>query len=178
VPVAPVVPAAAGAEPVAASPPTAYAGLVTRVLAFAADAVVINVVGWFVAGVVTLCLSMFNLPEDVKDALVLIGAVIGLVWSAAYWVFFWSTTGQTPGNRLLRIRVLDASTGEPLRPLRALARVYGMLLSALLLCTGFALILFDSRRRALHDRLVGSVVADVVAEPPPIRSDVRAHQLR
>jgi uncharacterized RDD family membrane protein YckC len=155
-----------------------YAGLVTRTLAFAVDAMVINVVGWFVAAIVTLCLSLFSLPGGVKDVLLVIGAGIALLWTAAYFCFFWSTTGQTPGNRLMRIRVIDARTGGLLKPLRAFLRVLGLVLSAMLLCTGFLLILVDSRRRALHDRLVGSIVSDVTGEPPPIRSDARPARVR
>jgi uncharacterized RDD family membrane protein YckC len=56
--------------------------------------------------------------------------------------------------------------------------VLGLVLSAILLCTGFLLILVDSRRRALHDRLVGSIVSDVTGEPPPIRSDARPARVR
>ncbi|UGS36722.1 RDD family protein [Capillimicrobium parvum] len=143
-----------------------YAGLATRTLAFAADAIVINVVGWFVAAIVTLCLSLLSLPSSVKDVLLVIGAGIALVWTASYFCFFWSTTGQTPGNRLMRIRVVEVATGQPIKPRRAFGRMLGLVLSALLLCTGFLLILFDGRRRALHDRLSGTIVADVAAEPP------------
>ena len=35
-----------------------------------------------------------------------LGALAWFVWTIAYFVTFWSSTGQTPGNRLLRIRVL------------------------------------------------------------------------
>jgi uncharacterized RDD family membrane protein YckC len=54
--------------------------------------------------------------------------------------------------------VRDARTGLPLRPRRALLRLLALPLSALPLCAGFLLIVFDARRRALHDRLVGTVV--------------------
>jgi uncharacterized RDD family membrane protein YckC len=154
-----------------------YAGLVTRTLAFAVDAIVINVVGWFVAAIVTLCLSLLNLPSSVKDVLLVIGAGIALVWTASYFCFFWSTTGQTPGNRLMRIRVVDARTGRTMKPARSFLRMLGLMLSAILLCTGFLLILVDRRRRALHDRLVGTVVCDVAGEPPPIRSEARPRDL-
>jgi uncharacterized RDD family membrane protein YckC len=174
----PVTTVATHAPPVRAAetivvPAGPYAGLVTRTLAFAVDAIVINVVGWLVAAIVTLCLSLFNLPDGVKDVLLVIGAGIALVWTAAYFCFFWSTTGQTPGSRLLRIRVLDARTGRLLAPPRAFLRMLGLILSALLLCIGFVLILVDPRRRALHDRLVGTVVTDTAGEPPPIRSEAR-----
>jgi hypothetical protein len=44
---------------------------------------VINVVGWFVAAIVTLCLSLFSLPSGVKDVLLVNGAGIALLWTAA-----------------------------------------------------------------------------------------------
>jgi uncharacterized RDD family membrane protein YckC len=89
----------------------------------------------------------------------------------AYFTFFWATTGQTPGDRLLRIRVLDRRTGRPPRPRRAFWRILVLPLSAIPLCAGFLLILFDDERRALHDRLARTVVADVAGEPMPVRSD-------
>jgi uncharacterized RDD family membrane protein YckC len=154
-----------------------YAGLATRTLAFSTDAAVITVIGWFVALVVGLGLSLLDLPPSVSDILVEIGAAIAVCWAIGYFTFFWSTTGQTPGNRLFKIRVLDVRTGQPPRPRRAFARYFGVLLSAILLCTGFLLILVDGRRRALHDRLVRTIVVDVADEPQTIRSDVKPHDI-
>ena len=54
----------------------ALPGLVTRLIAFAADAAVINGVAVVVGVVVGLGLSLFDLPEDVRTALVAIGAAI------------------------------------------------------------------------------------------------------
>jgi uncharacterized RDD family membrane protein YckC len=150
------------------------AGLATRVLAFAADAAAINAIGWFVAAMVTLGLSLLHLPEGVRDVLFGLGAVVGLVWAASYFVFFWSTTGQTPGDRLLRIRVEDADSGRPIAPGRALWRVVLLPVSAIPLCAGFLLILVDERRRALHDRLAGTIVADVGGEPATARVRARS----
>ena len=166
------------AEPVVLAPPTRFAGLVTRVLAFAADAVVINVVGWFVALVISLGLSLIGIPDEVVDVLIAIGSLIALLWTVSYFAFFWSTTGQTPGNRLLGIRVVDAGTGLPPRPGRAVRRFFCLILAALPLCLGFLWILVDDRRRGWHDMLAGTVVADVTDEPPPIRSDLRPHPRR
>jgi uncharacterized RDD family membrane protein YckC len=144
----------------------AYAGLATRTLAFAVDAAIINVVVWSVGAIVALGLSLLKIPADVRTAMAAIGAVIAILWTLAYFVFFWSATGQTPGNRLMRIRVLDSRTGTVMRPRRAALRLPAILLSALPLCAGFLLILIDSRRRALHDSLARTVVvyaADDVA---------------
>jgi uncharacterized RDD family membrane protein YckC len=135
------------------------AGLVTRILAFAVDAAIVNTVAWFVGVVAALCLSVITVPDTVTTALVAIGAVAALVWALAYFTFFWTTTGQTPGNRLVRIEVLDATSGAPLRARRALARIILLPLSVIPLCAGLLLILVDRRRRAPHDCLVGSVVS-------------------
>lgn len=135
-----------------------HAGLATRTLAFAADAAIVNAVAWVAAAVVALGLSLLDMPDAVVAALAAIGAVLALLWTIGYFVFFWSSTGQTPGDRLLGIRVVEAATGRPLRARRAALRVAALPLSALPLCAGFLMILVDGRRRALHDRLVGTIV--------------------
>lgn len=137
---------------------TGYAGLVTRTLAFAADAVVINAIAWFVGVIVALGLSLVGIPEDVRTILAAIGAGAALLWSAAYFTFFWSANGQTPGDRVLGLRVEDAATAGPISTRRALVRVLVLPLSFIPLCAGILLILIDGRRRALHDRLARTVV--------------------
>jgi uncharacterized RDD family membrane protein YckC len=136
-------------------------------LAFAVDALVINVVAWLVGALVVLGLSLLTIPEGVRTAIAAIGAGVALLWTAAYFVFFWSGNGQTPGNRLLGIMVRDAGSLAPLRARRAALRMLVLPLSALPLCAGFLLILVDRRRRALHDRIVRTVVVYAVSEPRP-----------
>src|SRR3954469_23252763 len=135
-----------------------YSGLVTRTLAFALDAAIINVVAWGTGLVVALGLSLISVPEEVRTLLVAIGAALSCAWAVGYFVFFWSATGQTPGNRVMGIVVLDATTRLPVHAGGATLRVVCLPLSALPLCAGFAMILFDGRRRGLHDRLAHTVV--------------------
>ena len=77
----------------------------------------------------------------------------------AYFVAFWSTTGQTPGMRALRVRVVGPSGRPPSAP-RSLVRFIGLILAIVLLFVGFLPVLFDDRRRGLHDFLSGTVVVD------------------
>ena len=142
---------------------TTYAGLATRTLAFAVDAAIINAVAWFVGVVVYLGLSLLGIPQDVRTIMAAIGAGLALLWTVVYFAFFWSASGQTPGNRMLGIRVQHAVTGVPLHAGRAALRVGALTLSALPLCAGFLMILVDRRRRALHDRLIGTVVVYVAS---------------
>ena len=82
-----------------------------------------------------------------------------------YFVVFWTTTGQTPGDRLMRIRVQPASGGS-LPPRRALLRFVGLSLAALPLFAGYLMILVDDRRRGLHDLLARTVVVEWRDQPP------------
>jgi uncharacterized RDD family membrane protein YckC len=142
---------------VPAEPSQTCVGLVTRALAFAIDAALVNVAA-VVAGVgVALVLAVVDVSDSVRPALAGIGGGAYVLWSAAYFVAFWSTTGQTPGSRLLRIRVCDRS-GATIAPGRALLRFGALLLAALPLFAGFLPILVDDRRRGLHDMLAGTVV--------------------
>jgi uncharacterized RDD family membrane protein YckC len=145
-----------------------YVGLVTRALAFAVDAAIINAVAILVTAVVGLALTVIAVPEAVRDITVAVGGVAYLAWSVGYFVGFWVATGQTPGARMLRFRVCTA-TMEPLRLGRGLVRFAGLVLAALPLFAGFLLILVDDRRRGLHDRLAGTVVVE-----PPERGAQRA----
>jgi uncharacterized RDD family membrane protein YckC len=137
---------------------SAYAGLATRALAFAIDAVVINGAALLVGVVVGLGLSLFDIPDGTRTVLLAAGAALTLVWTMSYFVVFWSANGQTPGNRIMQIRVQDAGTGSPPTHRRALRRVLLLGISVLLLFIPTLLMLVDARRRAMHDRLGGTVV--------------------
>jgi uncharacterized RDD family membrane protein YckC len=139
---------------------TRYVGLATRTLAFAVDAALISAVAWSTGAIVGLCLSFIGIPGDIKTLIAAIGTVLAAAGSITYFVFFWSARGQTPGDRMLGIRVVDAKTGEPIGGRRALVRVAGVVLAAIPLCVGFLLILVDRRRRGLQDRIARTVVID------------------
>jgi uncharacterized RDD family membrane protein YckC len=160
---------AAGVVTETPAPVTVNAGLVTRVLAFAADALIIDVVGWLVGGIVAVAASAFGLSDTAQSLLLAGGAVLAGLWAAGYFLFFWSTTGQTPGDRVMRIRVRDDREDRPLTLGRAVVRLVGAVLSALLLFLGYVMILFDPRRQGLHDHMAHSVVVYVprVRRPPP-----------
>jgi uncharacterized RDD family membrane protein YckC len=148
-------------EPEASTSP--YPGLVTRAIAFAIDAAVVNGVAIAVGVVVGLGISILSVPEGVVTAMVAVGGVLYIVWSLAYFVGFWSSTGQTPGSRVMRIRVRRADRDETLPARRAAVRLIGATLAAIPLGLGFLPILLDDRRRGFQDWLARSVV---VHAPP------------
>ena len=146
---------------------TTYAGLVTRTVAFAIDAALVNLAGLVTGAVFALVFSLLPVSDAFQNVLIAIGAALFVLWGVAYFVTFWTTTGETPGNRVMRIRV-ESGAGRPPRVGLALLRVAGIVLSVPLFI-GFWPILFTDRRRGLHDMLAGTVVVVVHAAPVAAR---------
>jgi uncharacterized RDD family membrane protein YckC len=151
----------AGASAVAEPAPAAeraYQGLATRAIAFTLDAALINLVAIVVAGAISLMLSVLHLPHGLDDVLIASGAAVYVLWSVAYFVTFWSATGQTPGDRVMHIAVRRADGDAPIGPARALLRLVALTLAVIPLGAGLMTILVDDRRRGVHDMVAGTVV--------------------
>ncbi|MBF6619796.1 MAG: RDD family protein [Patulibacter sp.] len=142
---------------------TAYAGLVTRALAFLLDALVVNLVAVLTTGAVGLAVSVLAGDPSIGGTGAVAGALAFALWSAGYFVAGWSIGGQTIGAAVMGIRVLGAD-GRPLRPCRALVRLFAISIGAIPLLAGIWILLWDRRRRAFHDRVVRSVVVHVAAD--------------
>jgi uncharacterized RDD family membrane protein YckC len=138
--------------------PGDYAGFVTRAIAFAIDVAIIDLAAAIVAIVVGLGISALDVPDVVITITIAIGGLAYLACFVGYFATFWSTTGQTPGARVMGVRVVCAGGGETVRLRAAVVRLAGMVLAAIPLFAGFLLILIDDRRRGLQDRLARTVV--------------------
>ena len=133
-----------------------YGGIATRAIALAADAAVTLVLFMSVVGIAALVASLVGglRPEW------LVGALLASGWmliAGTYFVLFWSSAGQTPGMRLLRVRV-HGPGGDPPSIGRSLVRLVGLVLAIVPMFAGFIPVLFTERRRGLPDFLAGTVV--------------------
>jgi uncharacterized RDD family membrane protein YckC len=137
-----------------------YEGLVTRAIAFAVDAAIIDLIALVVGVGLGLAVSTLTISDNLRAVLVAFGGVAFVVWTVGYFAVFWSTTGQTPGNRLMHIQVCRED-GAVVSLRRALLRFGALVLAALPLFAGFLPVLVDDRRRGLHDMLAGTVVVGV-----------------
>jgi uncharacterized RDD family membrane protein YckC len=136
--------------------PVAQAGIATRGIALAVDALIAQLVFLTLAATVGLIGSLAGGPDS--DWVVGIAAAAGwLVVVTAYFTAFWTGAGQTPGMRLMRLRLLTAS-GSPPGLLRSLVRLFGLGVAIAIVFLGFVPALFDDRRRALQDFLAGTTV--------------------
>ena len=123
--------------------PPLYGGVVTRALALAVDAVLVTALHMRVVGVVALVTSLVG---DLRPGW-LVGALLAVSWTliaGLYFVLFWSAAGQTPGMRLLGLRVHTTAGGVPSVG-RSIVRMVGLVLSIALLFVGFLPVLFDER---------------------------------
>ena len=149
-----------------------YAGLVTRAVALGIDALVVNVIAVITGAVVNLIASFFGSNSTLTPLEAVLGGAAWLIWGALYYTVFWSLTGQTPGDRLMGIRVYSTAS-DRIRLRQAFVRYWAMLLAFLPLCAGFLPVLYDEQRRGWHDRIAHTVVrwdegeeVTAIADPP------------
>jgi uncharacterized RDD family membrane protein YckC len=133
-----------------------YAGIATRGAALAFDALAALAI--FVTGSAVVAL-IASLVGGIRPHW-LAGSLLGVAWlvvAGGYFVLFWSAAGQTPGMRLMRLRVRRPGGGG-ISTGRAVMRAIGLALAIIPFFAGFIPTLFDERRRALPDYLAGTVV--------------------
>ncbi len=169
--------AEAGDEPKALSSDAdragAYAGLVTRAIAYTLDLVIINAAAVAVGIALALAFSILDsVPSELDQALEIVSAASYVVWLVSYFVVCWSATGQTVGSRVMRIRVIDPRGAPHIPPWRAVLRFGGLVLATIPLCAGFIIMLWDDRRRCLQDRIAHTVVVHAPQQPRIVRQRV------
>jgi len=142
-----------------------YAGIATRAVALAIDVAIAQVILLFGGAVLALVASLVGGVQFDTLAKIL-AAVAWVAVVGFYFVLFWSTAGQTPGMRLMALRVMTAAGVHP-GVTRSIVRLVGLGLAIVPLFAGFLPVLFDERRRGLHDLLAGTVVLYAGQEPPP-----------
>ena len=137
-----------------------YAGIATRAVALAIDVAIVHLLVFAGGAILALVASLVgDLRLDTLARVLVAGA-----WAAAvagYFVMFWSMVGQTPGMRMMDLRVTTGA-GEPPSVSRSLVRVVGLALAIIPLFAGFLPVLVDDRRRGVHDMLAGTVVVHPV----------------
>jgi uncharacterized RDD family membrane protein YckC len=84
-----------------------------------------------------------------------VGLFLGM--AGLYQLYFAGMAGQTPGMRLVGIRLI-CRRGRPPGPSRGLVRLLALVLSVGPAGLGWLWALFDREHRALHDHLAGTYV--------------------
>lgn len=136
---------------------TPFAGVASRGVALVVDAFAIVAGTAVIGGAASLVAAVVGglRPEWLAQGLLSLAAVAIAV---GYFVLFWAAAGQTPGMRLMHVRVLSRRSGGRLTVWQALQRTFGLALAIIPCFLGFVPALFDRRRRALPDYLAATEV--------------------
>ena len=147
-------------------------GLVTRVISWVIDVLIINLVAIITGLGAELIVSVFPITKSLKPLFVAIAGAVYLVWTAGYFVAFWSISGQTPGSRLMQVRLVTPDGGR-VKPARALVRWIGMNLAMVPLPWGYVPIPFE--RLGFPDWLAHT---RVIEAPQLSIAEVRRQRMR
>jgi uncharacterized RDD family membrane protein YckC len=146
--------------------PVPYAGFLPRLLGFVTDLFMIGLpVSLLImmifgydqvnsAGAMDVILQTEKAATHAPDPT---GSIVQVLLSLVIYVAFWHNSGQTPGKKMARIRVVDAKTLGRASWLKLTVRFVGYFLSALTL-VGFFIGLLRRDKRALHDLISGTAV--------------------
>lgn len=74
-------------------------------------------------------------------------------------VVFWrKNRGSTPGKKILKIKVVDATTHLDISTKQAITRSFGYIVSLFVFMVGFIMVAFRKDKRGLHDLLANTIV--------------------
>lgn len=133
------------------SPGVAFAGPGARLVAYIVDIIVVSVAA-FVLTILAILLAA-TLP-----ILAILPIVAIIVVPLLYFPYYWSRGGQTPGMKMMGIKVVRDRDGGPVTSGQAILRLIGYWVSALVFYIGYIWIFIDKRRRGWHDLIGGTVV--------------------
>ncbi len=135
-----------------------HVGLVTRAISWAVDFLFINLAAIITGLGAEMVASIFPITKDLKPLFLAIAGGAYVLWTATYFVVFWTVSGQTPGSRLMQVRLVSRDGGT-VKPVRALVRWIGMNVAMVPLPWGFVPIPFE--RLGFPDWLAHTRVIEV-----------------
>jgi uncharacterized RDD family membrane protein YckC len=140
------------------------AGFVSRCLAFLIDVVLVSILirgtGWMLEDIRMVTGLSFYLPGlttgDVATP-IQVTVIGGLLMSAAYFLFFWTVAGVTPGKGLMGLRIVTRA-GHAMSLGRSVIRLLGYTVSTVLSGLGYGWIATDNWREGWHDKIARTTV--------------------
>ena len=144
------------------APGVKFASFGARLIGYIIDIVIIGVIGTVVLAVIGVLIAAAGTND--RGLLAGIGFLLAfLVWFAfyvAYFPYFWARTGQTPGMKVMKIKVVRDADGGPVTPGPAILRLVGYWISSFVIYIGFIWVLIDKRRRGWFDLIAGTCVIE------------------
>jgi|SRR3989344_2426043 len=122
-----------------------HAGFAVRAVALIIDAVILGLVNTLMSYAAQGPLAFIVMPASL---------ILGLL----YFAYFESSEYQgTPGKMIMSLKVTDLN-GNRISFGKAVGRYFGKTLSAIILCIGFLMVIWDEKKQGLHDKILGTFV--------------------
>ncbi|MFB2539242.1 MULTISPECIES: RDD family protein [unclassified Acinetobacter] len=139
-----------------------FAGFGRRLLATIIDAIILAIVTAILSSILQMMgvLSPLENVENIEalQAAVLKQQLFSNIFGLIVTVILWMKWAGTPGKRLLKLKVLDAKTGNKISFGQAILRYFAYILSTLPLFLGFFWIIWDKQKQSFHDKIAKTVV--------------------
>ena len=148
-----------------------YGGFWRRTLAFSIDKLILFLIYMILIVTGNLFSGMgfpFSLSMDISTTMTgtffLSYYGMNILLSMVYFTYFHGTISQTPGKKLLGLKVIQ-KTGEPMTLGVAFLRWVGYVISGLIFNLGFIWVAFDSKKRGWHDMIAATYVIRINRGP-------------
>ena len=126
-----------------------YAGFWIRLLAMIIDGIILGIISKILFGDTVVQTTNGSITMQFNNAYTL----VPLIYTLACWMLF----SATPGKYLLGLRIVDEE-GNKLSPAKAIIRYLGYIVSSIILCIGYLMIGFSSKKQGLHDLIAKTYV--------------------
>lgn len=149
-----------------------HAGFVSRLIALIIDILIISGINLAITATANLVANFFGFgflfspPTDATTSTMLalkLAAIAALIFTSFivfvfYPILFWIAVGQTPGKRLMGLRVVTEDNTQRIHFGTAAKRYLGYWVSALPLFLGFIWVLVDDNRQTWHDKFANTYI--------------------
>lgn len=143
-------PAPGYGQPAGGPQPDALAGFWIRFAGALIDGILLGVVGQVLATILGNA-----------------GNLLGIAVGGAYFTYFHaSAAGQTIGNKVCNIRIVDEANGQSIDYGRAAIRWLMSYVSALAILLGYLWMLWDPNKQTWHDKVARTLVVKTQYYPP------------
>jgi uncharacterized RDD family membrane protein YckC len=149
------------------------AGFFSRFEAFVVDLVILSIVQLVGSAFIQTIIKFFRLTgliDKIQSLLdnstfdLVVGTAVMTLFVIAYFTFFWTLVGFTPGKALLGLKVVKMNGAKP-SFFRSLLRFFAYWISAIPIFLGFFWVLWDSKRQGWHDKIAGTQVMFIPRKP-------------
>jgi uncharacterized RDD family membrane protein YckC len=133
------------------APGVEFASPGARLVGYIVDIVIQGALFLAIVGLTVVAAAIF-------PPLLILGLIAWFAVFVAYFPYFWSKSGQTPGMRLMQIKVVRDADGGPVSVGQAILRLIGFWVSGFVFYIGYIWIFVDKRRRGWMDLIAGTIV--------------------